>query len=208
MRTFLTSAFIFLALTIGCQSDGPPGFVARHMSTITTNYVPALVTNAVTGEVTITNKPVYTFERNPEVEGNIRGAAQTVGGFWGVGGIASTVAGVLYGGLITFLNWKKKRANASLAQGTEVALEIFKSISPALEAKYKSQLISTQELAGTKETIATVVSNDVDENAARVSAAETLTLAQSTPPPQVAPMAVPVTPGTTPLPNSPPHPLT
>lgn len=189
MKIFLTSTLLLLALVIGCASDGPPGFVAQHMSIITTNYVPVLVTNAQTGEITVTNKPFYFYSKDPEVEANIKGVAQTAGGFWGVGGIASTAAAALYGGLITFLNWRKKKANASLAQGTEVALEIFKQISPALEARYKSNLVSSQELAGTKETIASIVANDVDEHAAQNAAAATISLAQAAPVAVVKPMA-------------------
>lgn len=159
--------FVSVLLFFGCTK---PGWFAKNFTAITTNYVDVLATNQTTGEITVVRKPVYSYAKDPTTEANVKEGAGAVGGFWGVGGIATTLAGALYGGIITIMNMRNKKANITLAQGTEVALELFKAISPAIEARFKETIINNQQATGTKETIEKIVDNDVDQSAARATA--------------------------------------
>lgn len=156
---------LLAALTISLSACAG---VHERLYTLETNYVAQIV---VSNGVATTNwlPTGVTLTPKPEVEGAIKEVGGAVGGFWGLGGIVSTVLVGLYH---LYASVRNKKVRGALVQGIEVARELIKTtpLGHTVDASYKEWLIKSQQKENVLPAVTKAVEESVDTGEAKDTA--------------------------------------
>jgi len=181
LRNLLAASLILLFVS-GCASwrnGSPPTKTEAQLFTVTTNYVPAVVTvtNPPTAPglpptiTTQTNQiPTYTYTPGP----TIKDVQTGVGLIPGYGGLAGTAIGALAALWAWFRGSKNYNTGATLAQSIEAIREVIKTLpnGAAIDSQLTTWLQQHQNDTGTTTQVLSMLENDVSNPDAKAAAAQ------------------------------------
>ncbi len=206
-----SSLSLSAVLFAGCAATRPPSPVERSFYDIKTNTVEVVVTKTnvinqtnviervvehdvtnlfpvVTSVTNVTHatNAVASYDLTPnEKAAAVQNTAGLIGNFWGVGGIASGVLGLLFG---LYGQWRSSRSNktaGALAQIIETGRALLQTTpqGKALDGQWKSWMIEHQAEAGVITEVGKLMQNVVDDKSAQIVAAQLLALMERAPAP-------------------------
>ena len=170
---------LFITACAAFKNGSPPTKAEQQLFTVTTNYVPAVVTvtNPPTAPglpptvSTQTNLvPTYNWAPGPVVKDVQTG----VGIIPGYGGLAGTAIGALAALWAWFRGSKNYNTGATLAQSIEAIREVIKTLpnGAAIDSQLTTWLQQHQNDTGTTTQVLSMLENDVSNPDAKAAAAQ------------------------------------
>lgn len=175
----------------GCAASRPPTAWEQRFFTVTTNVVPVVTveqppaissTNAA-GEISETLPPArpvtnlverYSFAPNQNAV-DVQTTGTAIGSFWGAGGIVGTVLGSLFGLWALFRSRQAQLTATELAQIIETGRQVLLTLPDGAkyEKEWKDWMVKHQAKTDVIASVAQIVSNTVNAEAAK-GAAQTI----------------------------------